>query len=213
MVQRLPHLMTVLIVSLGLLAWWQSTQGFRAFTWESYRRLQVAAHPITVPNVELEDQWGHRQSITSLRGKVLIINFIYTRCPTVCGYTGLNLSRLQRKLQQRGYQDRVRLLSISLDPQYDTPPKLKAYMQRFTQRLDTSWQTVRPVNQQEGKNLLQQLGVVSIPDGIGGITHNAATHIVDQQGRLVRIINEDNIDLTLNIIQELLVTKTGSNNV
>ncbi len=204
--------MTVVAVSLGLLAWWQTTQGFRAFTWESYRRLKIASHPLAVPNVLLQDQFGHLLDLNSLRGKVLVINFIYTRCPTICGYTGLNLSRLQRMLLQRSFQDRVRLLSISLDPHFDTPQKLKAYMLRFSNQLKTSWQAVRPVKPLQGQEMQHQLGVVSIPDGIGGFTHNAATHLVDQKGYLVRIIDEDNLKLTIDIIARmLLAAKTGIN--
>ena len=55
-------------------------------------------------------------------------------------------------------------------------------------------QAVRVCNAQEHVLLLERLGVVRIPDGSGGIAHNAATHIIDQQGRLVSIIDEDRID-------------------
>jgi protein SCO1/2 len=204
MKQMLPHLLTVLVAVMGLSIWWQSTQGFRAFSWETYRRLQVAEQPIVVPNIRLEDQRSTVFDLASLRGKVLVMNFIYTRCPTICGYTGMSFAKLQTDIVQNGYQDSVRLLSISLDPQYDTPQFLKHYVKRFTKQTDNGWLAARPTDLQQSQYLMQQLGVVSIPDGMGGISHNAATHIVDQQGRLVEIIDEDKIGLALDIIERLL---------
>lgn len=203
MQRYLPLLLAVLVATIGTFLWWQSTLGFSAFTWESYRRLQVADHPVSVPNTVLENQQGQLLDIVSLRGKVLVINFIYTRCPTVCGYTGHIFSQLQTTLIKRGYENSVQLLSISLDPQYDSPTKLKAYMQRFSKR-DSNWQVTRPNNPLQGQALLHDLGIVSIADGFGGFIHNAATHIVDQRGQLVKIIDEDKPDLVLRAIERLI---------
>ncbi|MFO7602660.1 MAG: SCO family protein [Gammaproteobacteria bacterium] len=204
MAQRLPLLLTVLVVTLGVLVWWQTTQGFRAFTWETHRRLQIEQTPIPVPNVMLEDQHGQHLELASLRGKVLVVNFIYTRCPTICGYTGMVYAQLQTALQQRGVHGHVQLLSISLEPHYDTPARMQAYMQRFTREQSGHWQTLRAVDPHQGKALLQRLGVVSIADGFGGITHNAASHIIDPQGRLVQIVDEDKPDVVLQAIERLL---------
>jgi protein SCO1/2 len=157
-----------------------------------------------VPPIKLQDQKGKIFDFASLRGQIIAVNFIYTRCPTVCGVTGLNYARLQNRIQESGYRDKVSLLSITLDPQYDTPPKLNQYLQRFTRTQDVSWRAARPLQLANGRRFLQELGVVSIPDGLGGFVHNAATHIVDQKGRLVRIISEDNLDKTLAAIKQLL---------
>jgi protein SCO1/2 len=202
--RSLPHLLTVLVVALGLMVWWQSTQGFRAFTWETYRRIQVAEHPVVVPEVQFEDQQSRVFDLASLHGKVLVVNFIYTRCPTICGYTGMAFSKLQTKIAEKGYDNKVYLLSISLDPHHDTPHYLERYLMRFTRHPDKNWLAVRPTKLQQGQNLLQQLGVVSIPDGMGGISHNAAIHIVDQKGRLVKIIDEDKIGEAMNLVEHLL---------
>lgn len=199
-----PHLMTLLVIAAGSIAWWQATLGFKALTWETYRRLQVESRPLAVPNVTFEDHRGRAYDLHSLRGKVVVVNFIYTRCPTICGYTGLAFARLQTAIEQRGYGDRVRLLSVSLDPQHDTPHYLTQYLRRFTAHADGPWRTARPVNGRDDQLLLQRLGVVSIADGMGGINHNAATHVIDTTGRLVRIIDEGNIGQALDSIELLL---------
>lgn len=201
---RLPQVLTALVTGLGLLTWWHVTLGFQAFTWETYRRLEIQASPVPVPAVIMQDHAGRAVDFTALRGQVLAVNFIYTRCPTICGFTGMNYASLQTAIRQQGLQEQVRLLSITLEPHYDTPRRLTYYLQRFTKDLAGSWQAVRVRNAQAHVLLLERLGVVSIPDGFGGITHNAATHIIDQQGRLVRIIDEDRIDEALQTLLQLV---------
>lgn len=200
----LPHLMTFSALALGLFVWWQATLGFRALTWESYRRLQVEARPLDVPNVRLEDHQGQRFDMASLQDKILIVNFFYSRCTTICSVTGMVYARLQEALLQHGYQDRVSLLSISLEPQHDSPSQLKRYLQRFTNKVNGPWRAVRMTTEEDNRHLLQRLGVVSIPDGMGGIKHNAASHVIDPNGRLVRIVDESNLSQILDSIQPLL---------
>jgi protein SCO1/2 len=200
----MPQLMSFSVIALGLFVWWQATLGFRALTWESYRRLQLEDRPQAVPNLVLEDQRGRRFDLASLKGKLVVVNFFYTRCTTLCSATGLIYANLQRALVQYAYQDKVRLLSVSLEPQRDTPPQLMQYMQRFTTQVDGPWLSVHALSQQDNENLLHKLGVVSIPDGQGGIRHNAASHVIDTQGRLVRIMDETNIDQIMESIEALL---------
>jgi len=208
----MPHVLTALVLGLGVLAWWHATLGLQAFTWETYRRLEIQASPVPVPAITLQDHAGRAVDIAALRGKVVAVNFIYTRCPTICGYTGLAYAKLHSALAQRGLQDSVQLLSISLQPQFDTPRHLTQYLQRFTKELDGGWLAARPRDVQQGRILLARLGVVSIPDGMGGITHNAATHIIDQQGRLVRILDEDRTDETLHTLVQLLAGARAERN-
>lgn len=208
MLVRLPLILTVLVVALGSTLGWQLTQGFRAFTWESQRRLQVEKNPVMLPNAAMENQYSNGLDLLSLHGKVLAVNFIYTRCSGICGYTGAQFARLQSQISKHGYQDRVQLLSISLDPEYDTPEQLRSYLSRFSQQQD-AWQAVRVMDRAQSQRLLDAMGVVSIDDGRGGIMHNAATHVVDRGGRLVRVMDERKVDITFQLIEQLLTNGTG----
>ena len=60
------------------------TDRFQVFTTETARRVEIRAHPRTVSAVALETQSGARITLADLRGKWLLVDFIYTRCPTVC---------------------------------------------------------------------------------------------------------------------------------
>ena len=70
------------------------TDRFQAFTTETARRVEVQAHPPWVPAVALETQSGTRLNLADLRGKWLVVDFIYTRCMTYCSVLGGEFARL-----------------------------------------------------------------------------------------------------------------------
>jgi protein SCO1/2 len=186
-----PLLASLIVVVVGTTLVWQATLGFQAFTWESYRRLNVLQHPVVMPNVQLQDQDGKLFTPAAYKGKLVLVNFIYTRCPGLCTFSGTVYGRLLKALAQDKRKDQVQLLSISLDPEYDTPAHLREYRSRYTRETNTVWRVTRPLPAENGTNLLARFGVISIPDGLGGIKHNAAVHLVDRHGQLVRIMNEN----------------------
>jgi protein SCO1 len=69
-------------------------------------------------------------------GRVVVLNFIFTTCTAICPVTSKVFSQLQDKLGN--LQGRVHLVSISIDPEHDTPAVLKEYAQKFGAR--DSWQ-------------------------------------------------------------------------
>jgi protein SCO1/2 len=68
-----------------------------------------------------------------IKGKVAIINVMFTTCENSCPVMEANFERIQRWLGPR-LGEEVRLISISIDPETDTPPRLKAYAKRFNAR-------------------------------------------------------------------------------
>ncbi|MGI8788700.1 MAG: SCO family protein [Pyrinomonadaceae bacterium] len=82
-----------------------------------------------VPNFTLTNQDGKRVSLKDFRGKALAVTFIYTRCPlpNYCILMSQNFSDLANQLNNSDLKDKIRLLSVSFDPQTDTPAKLKEY--------------------------------------------------------------------------------------
>jgi len=83
-----------------------------------------------VPNFQLTNQDGKRISTADFRGKVLAITFIYARCPLpdYCIKMSTNFSdAANRIIAEPDVKDQFRLLSISFDPEHDTPEKLRSY--------------------------------------------------------------------------------------
>jgi len=170
-----------------------ATDGFQAFTTETARRVAVRRQPADLPAVSLENQSGARFTLVDLRGKWLLVDFIYTRCPTFCAVLGGDFAQLERQLAGPIVQGGVQLLSISFDPTRDPPAQLAAYLGRFRSR-DKGWQAARPRTAHGLQQLTAAFGVTVIPDGIGGYTHNAAIHLVDPEGRLVEIFDMGDVD-------------------
>jgi protein SCO1/2 len=86
----------------------------------------------SIPDVEVVDQNGRRSRFYTdlVRGKSVIINFIFTSCTYVCPMQGANFAKLQAALGERLGRD-IYLISVSTDPLVDTPERLKAWGERF----------------------------------------------------------------------------------
>lgn len=161
---------------------------FQAFTTETARRVHVRAHPPPMPAVMLQTQSGAHINLADLRGKWLLVDFIYTRCMTYCSVLGGEFAQLQTPLATPLAQGTLQLLSISFDPAHDGPPQLAGYLQRFRSR-GPGWLAARPVDADGLRQLKQAFGITVIADGFGGYEHNAAIQVVDPQGRLVEILD------------------------
>lgn len=82
-----------------------------------------------VPAFSLVDEHGEQFTEEALRGHPTIVGFAFTRCDTICPILTMKMQRLQEKTADpKGAT--IKLLSISVDPEYDTPPRLLAYADR-----------------------------------------------------------------------------------
>lgn len=82
----------------------------------------------TIPSFSLTDETGKTFDSNSLKGKIYVASFFFTRCTTICPKITTQLSRVQDTFHQ---DPEVQLLSISVDPKFDEPEKLAAYAKRF----------------------------------------------------------------------------------
>lgn len=170
-----------------------ATDGFSAFTLESARRLAATRAPVPVPDLALGLADGGRTRLGTLPGRVLLVDFIYTSCPTLCTTLGSAYARLQDRLRSEIAAGEVRLVSISFDFERDGPRELRAYRARFT-RDPTGWMLGRPAEAGEIARWLEAFGVIVIPDALGGYVHNAAVHVVGEDRRVRAILDLDDTD-------------------
>jgi protein SCO1/2 len=143
-------------------------------------RILVPGDP--VPDFELTDQNGRRVSISRLRGKVIAINFIYTRCPLpdYCPRMTAHFTALSTRFAGRLEQDLV-LLSVSFDPQFDTAEVLNRYAKSFG--ADRRGWHFLTGTKEEIARVCGFFGLGYWPDE-GAITHNLQTGLIDRDGRL-----------------------------
>lgn len=183
-----PLLGIVLLAGIGALAW--ATEGFRVVTSEGARRLQIEERPAPVPPARLIDQDGAVFSLRDYRGKTLLVEFIYTRCPWLCGVLGDEFQRLARLAGDGSFASEVDLLSISFDPQHDDRQALALYGERYG-AVAPRWRVAVPADPRSLAALLRSFGVVVIPDGMGGFIHNGAVYLVNPSGRLARVLDAE----------------------
>lgn len=182
----------VLLAGTGSLA--LATDGFRAYTTEGARRLAVERKPPQLPDAQLQAAGGEETSFASLRGRWLLVDFIYTRCMSYCAVQGQGFARLQRELAPQLAAGSVELLSLSFDPRRDGPAELAAYQRRLGGVAGKGWLVARPADAAALAAVMQAFGVVALDDGFGGFVHNAAINVVDPSGRLVAVLDPDALD-------------------
>jgi len=183
---------SLLIIAFGSVSLWQATDGLGALTTEGARRLQVAATPLDLPDLFLEDMGGGEVILGEPGDGLTFAEFIYTTCPTICREAGEEMARLRDRLVEDGLEDQVRLLSISFDPAYDDPAAMTAYGELHDAD-GQIWTIARP-DQGDLATMLESFGVQVIPDEYGGYEHNAALHLIDRSGRLSGIFDIDDIE-------------------
>ncbi|MDZ4253010.1 MAG: SCO family protein [Sulfuritalea sp.] len=179
-----------LVALLGSGVFWSATDGFTAFTAETARRADVLRSPRSLPATALEDQDGRRFSLQDYRGRLLAVEFIYTRCTTICRSLGMAFRQVRERLPAQALGRDVVLLSISFDAARDDPASLKAYCQAFGAD-GAHWRIARIHRPADVAPLLAAFGVVVIADGRGGFEHNAAIHLLGRDGKLAQISDID----------------------
>jgi protein SCO1/2 len=135
------------------------------------------------PAFALTDQDGNLFSLVDLRGKAILLDFIYTSCPGPCPIlTGLHVE-VQRALDP-ALRNRVHLVSVSLDPLTDTPTALREYARkRGADTANWSFLTGAP---DAIETVLKAYGVGSARQPDGTIAHLVVTFLIDGTGQIVQ---------------------------
>ena len=181
----------LLVLCLGLVALFVATENGTAYTTETQRRSAVARAPVQVPNFLVFDASGEAQTLKQLLQqdeRVWIVDFVYTRCASICLALGTVFQQLQEQILAQDLQDRVGLLSISFDPENDNPTALNDYARRMRMQSDV-WQLVTLQRPADRRQLLDSFGIMVVPAPLGEFEHNAALHLVTADGRLVQILD------------------------
>ncbi|WP_405125175.1 SCO family protein [Ralstonia pseudosolanacearum] len=160
------------------------TRGLQVWTLDDRRGLAVAECRLIAPPVALRDALGRRfvpWTPAARADRVYLVDFIYTRCATVCVALGAEFFQLQQRIRAGALAGRVELLSVSIDPDHDDARSLAAY--GLQQHADpAAWRIGAPLTAASKAALLRSLDVVAIPDGLGGYVHNGEIHLIDARG-------------------------------
>ena len=135
---------------------------------------------VKMPPFTLIDQEGNPfNAENKLRGKVVAINFIYTTCSDVCPLFTVEFARLQQALRSQTKLNFF-LVSITTDPEIDSPKVLKAYARRF----GADFQNWAFLTGEEShlKEVWKGFGVQVIRKGRGLVQHTSLTSLIDAHG-------------------------------
>ena len=91
-----------------------------------------------VKNMTFTNQLGKTVTLDSLKGKILVINFFFSHCPSICPAMAKSMKRLQDSYSN-SRDSIVQFISVSIDPEHDSVPQLRKFANRYTSNHDSWW--------------------------------------------------------------------------
>jgi protein SCO1/2 len=141
----------------------------------------------TIPSFSVINQEGKPMTLEKFRGQPFVLTFIFTRCPIAkfCPLMSNNFAELQQAIKNGGGKlARTRLLSITLDPAFDTPEILKQYSANL--KADPAIWTFATGEPKEVDPLIEAFSVYRQTEG-GTISHGLATALISSEGTIKKI--------------------------
>ena len=135
------------------------------------------------PAFRLQDPDGHTVDLASLRGKVVVLDFISTRCTDGCPAQSNLMAQVQADVAAGRMGDQVRLISVSLDPEQDTAAARKAYGPAHGLKPAT-WTFLAGQSGEDARRLAAAAGLKLDRQADGTYTHPIVTYVVDSAGML-----------------------------
>lgn len=184
---------SITILVFGFLLLFIATDGFQAFTVEQARVNELIEEQPLFPEVTLEDSKGRTYPFSEFQGKYVMLTFIYTACTDVCPELEMNLAQVYQAIPKHYIGEDIVFMSISFDPERDDPETLAKYQDYFASDGET-WRMARVTDEKELNRLLDEFGVIVIPDGYGNFQHNSAFYLVDPNGVLIDVMDYTKIE-------------------
>jgi protein SCO1/2 len=151
-----------------------------------------------LPEFALTDHLGKPFGSKELAGRVWVANFIFTSCPTMCPELTETMKRVQKRMRNMG--DAVYLVSISVDPERDTPEKLFEFAKKY-QVNPRRWRfltgDLTAVKDAVEKGFKMPMDKQDPPEGetIFDITHGSRFVLVDQHNRVRGLYETDDANI------------------
>jgi protein SCO1 len=160
------------------------------------------------PRTVLVDSGGKPFDLASLKGKVVLVSFVYTTCNGACPATTSTLGRIQKTLElAKIWGTSVEFVSITLDPQRDTPEVLNRYAQLFS--ADTARWHFLTGSTSQVESVISAWGMWAKIGPTGVLDHPSRIFLLDPRGRQREIYNLEFLkaDSVLQDVRGLLASK------
>lgn len=207
MIKKRRNLTASIIVFLfGIILLFTATDGFQAYTVETARVNKLMEEQPVFPAVTLEDSKERVYPFSEFAGKYVMLTFIYTACTDVCPELEMNLAQVYQSIPEQYIGEDIVFMSISFDPTRDDPGTLEKYRSYFGSDGET-WRMARITEESALSNLLDEFGVIVIPDGYGNFQHNSAFYLVDPNGILTEVMDYTEIEAASEKVISILEQK------
>ena len=209
--RRLTVALSIAVVVAFLGGLYRYTDDFDVWTFEGHREVQMQAGELRAAQVPLRQMGTEPVTLWHGTGEgppaAYLVDFIYTRCPSICRVLGDEYQQMQvQLLAQRTRNpalDAVHLVSISFDAEHDDPASLREYA-REHRIAPALWTLAIPATASDTHTLMRSLKVIAISDGYGGFVHNGAIHLLDASGRLRGLYEFDQWSQALAAAEQLV---------
>jgi protein SCO1/2 len=153
--------------------------------------------PVPIPDVKLVENSGTETALAAIaQGHATAVQLMFTQCTTTCPIQAAIFQRVQRLIPEMAAKN-IQLLSLSVDPEADTPKAMSAWLKRF--HAGPNWIGAAP-SQKDGPQIQNFFGRAN-----GAFaSHSTQVNIVDRKGRLVwRTIELPTAEEIANVLQKL----------
>jgi protein SCO1/2 len=140
---------------------------------------------VPAPSLALRDAGGRLVDISALRGRAVLVTFLYTKCPDICPLTADRLRAVLGQLSPSA-RARVKIIAVSVDPKNDTPGAVRAFLTRHNMSGKMSYLIG---SASRLRSTWQRWGVAAVTDRTNAsfVTHSALIYGIDARGRLVSV--------------------------
>ncbi|BBI32810.1 SCO family protein [Cohnella abietis] len=168
----------------------------------------------SAPEFALTNLDGQQVNASDNKGKIVLMEFMFTSCPDICPLTTYKMVQLQEQLKEQGlFGNEVQFVAITFDPKQDTPEMLKKYADRM--KMDMSgWHVLRG-EEEATKEIAKQYGVMVQNMGDGQFVHTVTSlNLIDSEQKVRKVYSmgdEMNNEVIMADIVSLLSEKKNEN--
>ncbi len=178
---------------------------------------QVEASSIAPPSGEVQDKsatglldhHGFSFNFKKLEGKAVVLNFIFTRCPSICPKQTEALARVYDQLTDAD-RAQVHFVSVTIDPEHDSPARLRKFAQE--QEVDFEHWSFVSGPMADIKAINRDFSSQELPEGAQALDHRTEVRLIGAQGRLLQTYRGSPLDearLAREIHAALELTRTS----
>ncbi|WP_182301106.1 SCO family protein [Cohnella cholangitidis] len=181
---------------------------YRSLSSESALPIVKAAPDFVLQNID-----NTLMTASVNKGKVVLMEFMFTSCPDICPLTTYKMVQLQEQLKQKNmFGNQVRFVAVTFDPERDTPEVLRDYAQRMN--MDSSGWYILRGEEEQTKKIAAEYGIMVQNLGDGQFVHTVTSlNLIDSEQRIRKVYamgEEMNSEEIMKDIESLLAEQSKS---